>query len=155
MSDLQTIVLGGGCFWCTEAVYKEVRGVTDVESGYSNGETKQPTYEQVCTGRTGHNEVVQVVYDPKVVSYEKLLEVFWRNIDPTQRDGQFCDHGSQYRTGIFYHNEEQKKLAEASKAALQKNKPFKGDIVTEIEALKILADVEAYHASAGGVGGSS
>ena len=135
----------GGCFWCMEPPYDKLPGVVSTTSGYMGGNTKNPTYESVSTGRTGHTEVVQVEYDPTKVTYSTLLEVFWRNIDPTQRDGQFCDHGSQYRTGIFYHNEEQKKLAEASKAALQKNKPFKGDIVTEVTQAPEFYAAEAYH----------
>ncbi|MGE5526709.1 MAG: peptide-methionine (S)-S-oxide reductase MsrA [Rhodospirillaceae bacterium] len=135
----------GGCFWCMEPPYDKLPGVISTTSGYMGGKTKNPTYEQVSTGRTGHAEVVQVAYDPKVVSYEKLLEVFWRNIDPTQRDGQFCDHGSQYRTAIFYHDEEQRRLAEASKAALAKSKPFKGDIVTQIAKAEEFYPAEDYH----------
>jgi peptide-methionine (S)-S-oxide reductase len=101
----------GGCFWCMEPPYDKLPGVISTTSGYMGGRTKNPTYEQVTTGATGHTEVVQVEYDPSRVSYAQLLEVFWRNIDPTQRDGQFCDHGSQYRTAIFYHGPEQQKLA--------------------------------------------
>src|SRR5262249_46575800 len=122
----------GGCFWCMEHPFDILPGVISTTSGYIGGSVKNPTYEQVSSGRTGHTEAVEVEYDPKRVSYQKLLEVFWVNIDPTQRDGQFCDHGTQYRTGIFYYDDEQRKLAEASKAALQKNKPFKADIVTEV-----------------------
>ena len=135
----------GGCFWCMEEAFDKVPGVTATVSGYMGGSTKNPTYEQVSAGRSGHAEVVQVEYDPKRVSYEKLLEVFWRNIDPTQKDAQFCDHGSQYRSGIFYHGEEQRKLAEASKAALMKNKPFKGEIVTEITRATEFYAAEDYH----------
>ena len=135
----------GGCFWCVEEAFDKVPGVTATISGYMGGQTKNPTYEQISTGRTGHAEVVQVEYDPKRVSYDKLLEVFWRNIDPTQKDAQFCDHGSQYRSGIFYHGEEQRKLAEASKAALMKNKPFKGEIVTEITRAAEFYAAENYH----------
>jgi len=135
----------GGCFWCMEPPYDKLPGVISTTSGYMGGKTKNPTYEQVSSGRTGHAEVVQVVYDPKIVSYDKLLQVFWRNIDPTQRDGQFCDHGSQYRTAIFYHDEEQRRLAEASKAALVKSKPFKGDIVTQIVKAEDFYPAEEYH----------
>src|ERR1043165_8930714 len=116
----------GGCFWCMEAPFDKIPGVISTTSGYTGGKTKNPTYEQVSSGTTGHAESVQVEYDPTKVTYQKLLDVFWHNIDPTQRDGQFCDHGSQYRTAIFYHNEEQKTLALASKAQLEKTKPFKG-----------------------------
>jgi peptide-methionine (S)-S-oxide reductase len=135
----------GGCFWCMEPPYDKLPGVISTTSGYAGGKTRNPTYEQVSSGASGHAEVVQIEYDPSKVTYEKLLDVFWHNVDPTQRDGQFCDHGSQYRTGIFYHNEEQKKLAEASKAALQKNKPFKGEIVTEITAAPEFYRAEEYH----------
>lgn len=135
----------GGCFWCMEPPYDKLPGVISTISGYMGGKTKNPTYESISSGTTGHAEVVQVEYDPTKISYEKLLEVFWRNVDPTQRDGQFCDHGSQYRTAIFYHDDQQKKLAEASKAALEKNKPFKGDIVTELAAAPQFYRAEEYH----------
>ena len=114
----------GGCFWCMEHPFDVLPGVISTTSGYTGGQKKNPTYEEVSSGRTGHTEAVQVVYDPTKVTYEKLLDVFWHNIDPTVKDEQFCDHGSQYRSGIFYHDDEQKKLAEASKAALDRNKPF-------------------------------
>lgn len=135
----------GGCFWCMEPPFDKLPGVISTTSGYMGGKTRNPTYEQVTTGRTGHTEVVQVIYDPKVVGYDKLLEVFWRNIDPTQRDGQFCDHGSQYRTSIFYHDDEQRKLADASRAALVKNKPFRGDIVTPVLPAEEFYPAEDYH----------
>jgi len=135
----------GGCFWCMEEVYDKVPGVIATVSGYMGGHTKNPTYEQIGTGRTGHAEVVQVEYDPAKVSYAKLLEVFWRNIDPTQKDAQFCDQGSQYRSGVFYHDEEQKRLADASRQALQKNKPFRGEIVTEITPASSFYAAEGYH----------
>ncbi len=135
----------GGCFWCMEEAYEKVPGVKAVVSGYMGGKTKNPTYEQVSSGRTGHAEVVQVEYDPSKVSYAKLVEVFWRNIDPTQPNAQFCDHGSQYRSGIFYGNDEEKKIAEASKAKLVKDKPFRGDIVTEITLASQFYPAEGYH----------
>ncbi len=135
----------GGCFWCMEHPFDILPGVISTTSGYIGGSVKNPTYEQVSSGRTGHTEAVEVEYDPKRVSYQKLLEVFWVNIDPTQRDGQFCDHGTQYRTGIFYYDDEQRKLAEASKAALQKNKPFKADIVTEVTKAGEFYRAEDYH----------
>jgi peptide-methionine (S)-S-oxide reductase len=135
----------GGCFWCVEEAFDKVPGVVATTSGYLGGHTKNPTYEQVSGGRTGHAEVVQVEYDPKRVGYEKLIEAFWRNVDPTQKDAQFCDHGSQYRSGIFYHDAEQRRLAEASKAALAKNKPFKGEIVTEITKASEFYAAEGYH----------
>ncbi len=135
----------GGCFWCVEEAFDKVPGVLSTTSGYIGGQTRNPTYEQVLTGRTGHAEAVQVEYDPTKLSYEKLLEVFWRNIDPMQRDAQFCDQGSPYRSGIFYHSEAQMKLAVASKAALVKSKPFKGEIVTEITKATEFFPAEDYH----------
>jgi peptide-methionine (S)-S-oxide reductase len=135
----------GGCFWCMEEAFEAVAGVNAVVSGYMGGKTKNPSYEQVSSGRSGHAEVVQIEYDPKRVSYEKLLEAFWRNIDPTQPNAQFCDHGSQYRTAIFYHDEAQKRLAEASRTALVKSKPFKGEIVTEISKAAEFYPAEDYH----------
>jgi peptide-methionine (S)-S-oxide reductase len=135
----------GGCFWCVEEVYDKIPGVISTVSGYMGGHVKNPTYEQVSTARTGHTEVVQVEYDPSKVTYARLLEVFWRNIDPTQKDGQFCDHGPQYRSGIFYHNDEQKRLAEGSRLNLSKNKPFKGEIVTEVTKAAEFYPAEGYH----------
>ena len=143
--NLAKATFAGGCFWCVEEAFDKVPGVIATISGYLGGHTKNPTYEQVSGGRTGHTEVVQVEYDAKRVSYDKLLEVFWRNIDPTQKDAQFCDQGSQYRSGIFYHDAGQRKLAEASKAALAKNKPFKGEIVTEITGASEFYAAEGYH----------
>ena len=135
----------GGCFWCMEPPYDAIPGVISTTSGYIGGRTANPTYEQVSSGSTGHAEAIQVVYDPAKVSYEKLLEVFWVNIDPTVRDRQFCDSGTQYRTGIFYHSEAQRKAAEASKAALEKTKPFKAPIVTPIEMAGTFYPAEDYH----------
>jgi len=138
-------VFAGGCFWCMEPPYDKLDGVVSTTSGYIGGQKKNPTYEEVSSGRTGHTEAVEVVYDPKKVSYQKLLDVFWRNIDPTVKDQQFCDVGSQYRSGIFYHNDDQKRLTEASKAALEKSKPFKGAIVTEITRATEFYPAEDYH----------
>lgn len=135
----------GGCFWCMEPPFDKLNGVISTTSGYTGGQKKNPTYEEVSSGRTGHAEAVEVVYDPKKVTYQKLLDVFWHNIDPTVKDQQFCDVGSQYRTGIFYHDEEQKRLAEASKAALEKGKPFKGPIVTEVTRATEFYPAEEYH----------
>jgi peptide-methionine (S)-S-oxide reductase len=135
----------GGCFWCMEPPFDKLDGVISTTSGYTGGTKVNPTYQEVSAGSTGHAEAVQVEYDPKKVTYEKLLDVFWHNVDPTQKDGQFCDHGSQYRTGIFVHDAEQKRLADASKAALVKSKPFKGDIVTEITAATTFYPAEEYH----------
>lgn len=135
----------GGCFWCMEEAFDKVPGVISTTSGYIGGQVKNPTYEQVSTGQTGHAEAVQVEYDPAKTSYEKLVEIFWRNIDPTQRDAQYCDHGSQYRSAIFYQDDEQKRIADTSRAALQKNKPFRGEIVTEITKASEFYPAEAYH----------
>jgi peptide-methionine (S)-S-oxide reductase len=135
----------GGCFWCMEPPYDKLPGVISTTSGYMGGKTRNPTYEQVSSGTTGHTEVVQVQYDPAKVTYEKLLEVFWRNIDPTVKDRQFCDVGSQYRTAIFYHTEEQRRLAEASKAQVEKSKTFKAAIVTPVQAAGDFWPAEDYH----------
>lgn len=136
---------GGGCFWCMEEAFDKVPGVTATISGYMGGRTKNPTYQQVSMGNTGHAEVVRVEYDPKKVTYAQLLAVFWRNVDPTQKDGQFCDHGSQYRSAIFYHDDAQRHAAEDSRKALEKNKPFSGAIVTEITKAAEFYLAEGYH----------
>ena len=133
----------GGCFWCMEPPYDELEGVTSTISGYIGGTKKNPTYEEVSAGTTGHAEAVQITYDPKKTSYEKLLEVFWRNIDPLTANAQFCDSGSQYRSAIFYHDEAQKTLAEASKKSLQGR--FKQPIVTEIVRASEFYPAEDYH----------
>ena len=135
----------GGCFWCMEPPYDKLDGVLSTTSGYMGGRKRSPTYEEVASGATGHTEVVQVVYDPRKVSYEKLLDVFWINIDPTVRDRQFCDHGSQYRTSVFVHTAEQRKAAEASKAAVERSKPFRDPVVTPIEDAGEFWPAEDYH----------
>ena len=135
----------GGCFWCMEEVYDKVPGVISTTSGYMGGSKRNPTYEEVSAGVTGHTEVVQVVYDPGKVSYTKLLDAYWRNIDPTVKDRQFCDVGSQYRTEIFVHNDEQRTAAEASKEAIAKSKPFKEPLVTPITKAGEFWPAEAYH----------
>jgi len=135
----------GGCFWCMEAPFDKLPGVVSVTSGYTGGNMKHPTYEQVSAGGTGHAEAVQVVYDPTRIGYTKLLDVFWHNTDPTVIDRQFCDVGSQYRTGIFYHSEEQRLLALKSKEALEKSKPFKGPVVTEVTEAGEFYPAEEYH----------
>lgn len=135
----------GGCFWCMEPPFDKLPGVVSTTSGYTGGNKLNPTYREVSDGETGHTEAVQIVYDPAKISYDQLLNVFWRNIDPTVKDQQFCDHGSQYRTGIFAHDDMQKKLADAAKAALLKSKPFKADIVTEITAASTFYPAEDYH----------
>jgi peptide-methionine (S)-S-oxide reductase len=134
-----------GCFWCTEEAMDKVPGVISTTSGYMGGRRKNPTYEDVSAGATGHTEVVQVVYDPMKVSYERLLEQFWLNHDPTVTDRQFCDFGSQYRPSIFWHDEEQRRLAEASKAKWEKEKPFKQPIVTPIVKAGEFWAAEDYH----------
>jgi len=144
-AKLQTATFAGGCFWCMEPPYKDIPGVHSVTVGYTGGRTKNPTYEQVCTGATGHSEAVQVVFDPSQVPYEKLLAVYWHNIDPTQSDGQFADEGSQYEPVIFYHNEEQKRLAEASKEALAKSGKFDRPIAVQIRAASVFYPAEEYH----------
>ena len=133
----------GGCFWCMEPPFDELNGVISTTSGYIGGKTKNPTYEQVSTGSTGHAEALQVVFDPKKITYEKLLEVFWHNIDPLAADGQFCDLGSQYRSAIFYHDAAQKSAAEKSKKAVQGR--FKQPIATEIAAATVFYPAEDYH----------
>lgn len=138
-------IFAGGCFWCVEADFDKVPGVLSTTSGYIGGRNAIPSYEEVSSGRTGHAEAVKIVYDPKMVSYEKLLYVFWRNVDPLTKEGQFCDYGTQYRTGIFYLNEEQKRLAEASKAELEKSRRFNRPIVTEITAAGPFYAAEGYH----------
>ncbi len=135
----------GGCFWCVEEAFDAVPGVVSTTSGYMGGKKRNPSYEEVSAGVTGHTEVVQVAYDPAKVSYDRLLEVFWRNIDPTVKDRQFCDGGSQYRSEIFVHDEAQRKAAEASKAALEKSKPFKEPIVTPVTAAAEFWPAEEYH----------
>jgi peptide-methionine (S)-S-oxide reductase len=135
----------GGCFWCMEPPYDELEGVLSTTSGYMGGHTANPTYETISTGRTGHAEVVQVAYDPRKITYERLLEVFWRNIDPLTPNAQFCDHGSQYRSAIFTHDAEQRRLAEASKQALAASGRFPTPIVTEIAAAGPFYPAEEYH----------
>jgi methionine-S-sulfoxide reductase len=143
--ELAEATFAGGCFWCMEGPFDQLPGVKDTIVGYTGGAVADPSYEQVNSGTTGHTESVLVVYNPKEVSYEKLLETFWKNIDPTQVDGQFADRGSQYRTAIFFHNEEQKKLAEASKEKLASSGKFKKPIATTIEPASTFYRAEEYH----------
>ncbi|MDX5364666.1 MAG: peptide-methionine (S)-S-oxide reductase MsrA [Pseudazoarcus pumilus] len=135
----------GGCFWCMEPPYDKLEGVISTTSGYTDGRMVNPTYTAVSSGRTGHTEAVQVVYDPAKVSFEKLVEVFWKNIDPTDLRGQFCDRGSQYRPTLFYHDEAQREVAERSLAELKQNKPFKQEITTPIVAASTFYPAEDYH----------
>jgi peptide-methionine (S)-S-oxide reductase len=145
MSDTQTIVLGGGCFWCTEAVYVKVRGVTDVESGYSNGKAERPSYEQVCTGTTGHNEVVKLTYDPAQISLRQILEIFFVVHDPTTLNAQGNDRGTQYRSGIYYTTPAQKDEADAMIRQMGQEKIFDRPIVTEVLPLSNYWPAEEYH----------
>jgi len=138
-------IFAGGCFWCMEAPFEKLDGVSEVISGYTGGAMLNPTYQEVSAGGTGHTEAVEIHYDPQLVSYEKLLEVFWRQIDPTDADGQFVDRGTQYRSGIFYLNLEQKQLAEISKQQLGKSGRFNKPIVTEITAAGKFYPAEEYH----------
>lgn len=142
---LEKATFAGGCFWCMEAPFDTLPGVVSVTAGYTGGTVKNPTYEQVSAGWTGHAESVQIVFDPSRTGYAKLLWIFWRNVDPTVKDRQFCDVGSQYRTAIFYHGEEQRMLAEKSREELLKNKPFQGPVVTEITAAGPFYPAEEYH----------
>ena len=142
---LETATFAGGCFWCVESDFEKLDGVVDAISGYTGGEQENPTYEQVASGRTTHAEAVQVHYDPDKISYEQLLDAFWRQVDPTDKHGQFVDRGAQYRTGIFYHTEKQRKLAESSKKELENAGLFSEPVVTEILKLKDFYPAETYH----------
>ena len=143
-AETATAIFAGGCFWCMEADFEKLDGVIDVESGYIGGSTANPTYKQVSAGGTGHAEAVRVRYDPRRVGYEKLLDYFWRHIDPTVKDRQFCDVGAQYRSAIFYQNDTEKKLAEGSLQALEKSGRF-ARIYTEIAAAATFYPAEDYH----------
>lgn len=142
---LQKATFGSGCFWCTEAIFQNVEGVEKVESGYAGGKVKNPTYKEVCSGLTGHAEVIQLTYDPAKVSYDELLEIFWQTHDPTTLNRQGADEGTQYRSVVFYHDEEQKKLAEFYKKKLEEAKAFDAPIVTEISPLSNYSKAEDYH----------
>jgi peptide-methionine (S)-S-oxide reductase len=144
-SNEETIVLGGGCFWCTEAVYVKVRGVTDVESGYCNGTVERPSYEQVCTGRTGHNEVVKLTYDPAQISLRQILEIFFVIHDPTTLNRQGNDTGTQYRSGIYFTTPQQQQEALAMIRAINAEKLFRDPLVTEVEPLRNYWPAEEYH----------
>jgi peptide-methionine (S)-S-oxide reductase len=135
----------GGCFWCMEGPFEKLPGVKSVTSGYTGGQKKNPTYEEVSSGGTGHAESVQIVYDPALITYEQLLDVFWHNIDPLTANAQFCDHGTQYRSAIYYHDEAQHLAALASKQKLQASGQLRGPIVTEITAASTFYPAEEYH----------
>jgi len=142
-SSLERVTFGGGCFWCIEAVFQRLVGVQSVASGYAGGKNPNPTYKEICTGTTGHAEVIQLEFDPKQISFDKLLEVFWAAHDPTTLNRQGADEGTQYRSVIFYENDAQKTAAEKSKAAAQAD--FKDPIVTEISKLPVFYKAEDYH----------
>lgn len=144
-TDLAVATFAGGCFWCMEPAFEELDGVEDVISGYTGGKVDRPTYEEVSDGETGHAEAIQITYDPQKVAYEKLLDIFWQNIDPTSENRQFADVGTQYRSGIFYHNEAQRQTAVKSKQALAQSGRFKNPIVTEITPFERFYPAEEYH----------
>ncbi len=141
----ETAVFAGGCFWCMESPFEKVNGVKEVVSGYTGGFKENPTYEEVSSGTTGHLEAIQVVYNPQKISYSQLLSIFWRQIDPTDPDGQFVDRGKQYRSAIFYKSKEEKAIAEKSKQELEKTKRFSSPIITEIIAATNFYPAEDYH----------
>jgi len=145
MGERELATFGAGCFWCVEAVFRELAGVEKVTSGYAGGAVPNPTYEQVCAGTTGHAEAIQVVFDPAVIRYEELLTIFWKTHDPTTLNRQGGDVGTQYRSAIFYHSEEQRQAAEKSKAALAASGYYKSPIVTEIAAYTSFYPAEPYH----------
>jgi peptide-methionine (S)-S-oxide reductase len=144
-AERATAVFAGGCFWCMEAPFAHLDGVHSVTSGYTGGQKKNPTYEEVSAGITGHAEAVQVIYDPAKVTYAQLLDTFWHNIDPLVRDAQFCDRGTQYRSAIFYQDESQRTAAEESKRKLEEQPQFKGKIATQIVAASVFYPAEEYH----------
>jgi peptide-methionine (S)-S-oxide reductase len=154
-SEKQMATFASGCFWCTEAIFLNVNGVEKVESGYIGGKVKNPTYKEVCSGLTGHAEAIQLTYDPKKISYEELLEIFWKTHDPTTLNRQGADAGTQYRSAIFYHNDEQKKLAELYKKKLDDAKAFNDPIVTEITPASTFYVAEDYHQNYFNLNGSA
>ena len=141
----QTAIFAGGCFWCMEPPFDKIDGVLSTTSGYTSGHQKNPTYREVSAGGSGHTEAIQIVYNPEKVSYNELLEVFWKNIDPVAVNRQFCDAGTQYRSGIYYLNQDQQTAAKTSLQQLQQNKPFQEEIATEIVAASIFYPAEDYH----------
>lgn len=152
---MELATFGSGCFWCTEAIFLNVKGVEKVESGYSGGKVKNPTYREVCSGLTGHAEVIQLTYDPKVISYDELLEIFWQTHDPTTLNRQGADEGTQYRSVVFYHNDTQKTLAEGYKKKLTEAKAFDDPIVTEISPFTTFYKAEDYHQNYYNLNGSA
>jgi len=145
MSEIEQATLGAGCFWCVEAVFQHLAGVQHVESGYSNGQDPAPSYQTVCTGMTGHAEVIRIEFNPTIISYEQLLEVFWHTHDPTTLNQQGADRGTQYRSGIYYHNDTQRKLAETSRSRTDASDLWPNPIVTEIKPLQNYHPAENYH----------
>jgi peptide-methionine (S)-S-oxide reductase len=145
VDNLEVATLGSGCFWCTEAFFLPVKGIKSVVSGYSGGKVKNPTYKEVCSGLTGHAEVIQVTFDPTIISYSEVLEIFWNTHDPTTLNKQGADEGTQYRSVIYFHNDEQKKIAEDYKTQLNQSAVFKNPIVTEISPFTVFYPAENYH----------
>lgn len=139
----ETAIFAGGCFWCMEPVFDAIPGVLSVVPGYTGGTTPDPSYQEVCSGETGHLEAVRITFDPTLVTYRELLAAFWRNIDPTTKNRQFCDFGTQYQTAVFYLDEEQRKSAEASKRELEQSKPW--PVTTELRAALMFYPAEEYH----------
>ena len=144
-NETEIATLANGCFWCTEAIFKKIKGVKNILPGYTGGTLKNPSYEQVCTGRSGHAESIQIEFDPNVITFEKILDIFWRTHDPTTLNRQGNDIGSQYRSAIFYHDEKQKQIAEKSKTNLEKENVYKDPIVTEITPFTNFFVAEDYH----------
>src|SRR6185369_8488108 len=144
-AESRKATFAGGCFWCMEPAFDSLKGVISVTSGYTGGKKENPSYKEVSAGGTGHAESVEIVYDPAVISYQKLLDIFWHNIDPIAVNRQFCDSGNQYRSAIFYHSEEQARLAKASKTALERSKRFSEPIATEITSAGRFYPAEEYH----------
>lgn len=140
-----TATIAGGCFWCTQAVFKRLKGVKEVIAGYAGGTTDKPNYDNVLEGNTGHAESIQIKFDPEIISFEKILQIFWHLIDPTTLNQQGADIGTQYRSAIFYHNEEQKNIAESSKKKAEQEKLYKDPIVTKIEPFTNFYSAEEYH----------
>ena len=145
IETIEQATFGAGCFWCVEAVFERLDGVVDIRSGYTGGITNNPTYEEICTGKTGHAEVIQVDYEPNLISYEKLLNIFWKSHDPTTLNRQGADTGTQYRSAIFYHSEKQKETADKSKENVDKSDLYTDPIVTEIAPLTKFYIAENYH----------
>lgn len=143
--NFELATLAGGCFWCTEAIFNKIKGIKSIRPGYTGGKIQNPSYEQVCSGNTGHAEAIQIQFDPKVISYEKILDIFWNTHDPTTLNRQGNDIGTQYRSGIFYHNNKQKMIAEKSKNELNEKQVYKNPVVTEITSFDDFFVAEDYH----------